>query len=291
MNVQLLKSFLVVAKCKNFTQAAQTLNYTQPAISNHIMNLEKLYGVQFFQRDGKNLYLTEAGCAFCVYARQIVEDYENSLEKMAAFCKTQRVLKIAVSTQFINYFLMDVLSDLRAKYPDLRIEVHRCMTIDKTLHETFVEKIYDLAFIHMDAQPLYTKRRVLWSQKIIWAVNSKMYKAHKQSNNLYEYPYIAYPKSSMYFNALKDKIAFQRFNTQFTYSDSETVIQAILKNLGIGLVPEIKIKRELEEKNIVALPSKYGIELPISIIYPQSLEITPEIKCFFDLLSEYVKRI
>lgn len=290
MNISLLKSFLTVAKCKSFTQAAQTLNFTQPAISNHIAILEKLYGVQLFQRNGKTLSLTKAGSAFFTVAMQINDEYENSLNMMKVFSNPQQVLKIAISAQFINYFLMDVVSELHNKYPDMRIEVHRCMTVDKTLQETFVENTYDLAFLNTNIQPLDTVKKLLWHQKIVWAVSNSLYTAHNQSTNIYEYPYIAYPDYNMYNLALKDSLDFQRLNPLFIYSDAETIIQAILHDLGIGLVPKIKIEKELKEKNIIAFPMRYGIELPVFLMYSRSLVITPEIKYFFYLLGEFAQK-
>ncbi|MFA7067671.1 MAG: LysR family transcriptional regulator [Acidaminococcaceae bacterium] len=291
MNIQLFKSFLIVAECKNFTQAAQNLNFTQPAISNHITTLEKKYGVQLFQRDGKNVYLTAAGRSFCNYAQNIVAEYEESMEKMAGFKKKRKKLKIGVSTQFINYFLIDVLRKMHDKYADLSIEVDRCMTVETTLKATFQDKIYDLAFVHLDTQPLYTKRQLLWSQKIIWVVSPKMYEEHNYKDNIYEYPYIAYPSGGDYCDTLKNKIDFGLLDTQFSCSDSETVRLAVMKNLGIGLLPAIKIKEDLEEKKLIAFPLKYGIEMPVYLLYAQEMEITSEIKCFLELLEKHAKNI
>ena len=291
MNIRLFKSFLIVAECKNFTQAAKNLNFTQPTISNHIAILEKEYNVQLFQRNGKNICLTTAGETFCNYAKNIVAEYEESIEKMGEFNNKKKNFKIGISTQFINYFLIDVLQKMHKKYSEMNIEVDRCMTVETTLKETFQNKIYDLAFIHLDAQPLYTKRRLLWSQKIIWVVSPKLYKEHNYKNNIYEYPYISYPNGGDYFDSLKDKIDFGRLDTQFSCSDSETVRLAVLKNLGIGLLPAIKIKEDLEKKALIAFPLKYGIEMPVYLLYSQEMEITPEIKFFLKLLDEHAKNV
>ena len=61
MKMQVYRSFLTVVQCKSFTQAAESLNFTQPTISNHIAALEETYGVTLFVREGKNVHLTAAG--------------------------------------------------------------------------------------------------------------------------------------------------------------------------------------------------------------------------------------
>lgn len=285
MNLQLLKSFLSAAKCKNFTQAAQSLNFTQPTISNHITALEKIYGVSLFRREGKNIFLTSAGFAFMEYAERILSDYEKSLEEMASFRRHEATLRIAISTQFINYFLIDVLSSLHEAFEDLLIEVHRCMTVDATLKETFEERIYDLAFIHLEAHPLYTKRLLLGHQDIVWTVSKALYEKTGRSQSPYDYPLIGYPKSSVYFISLKDRIDFARFQLKTVYSDSESVKLALQRNLGIALLPEIKIRQELANGAFVKIAPQQSLRLPISLLYRQDIEMTPVLRAFFTLLE------
>ena len=113
MNIQVYQSFLTVVQFRSFTQAAKYLNFTQPTISNHITALEEEYGVILFTRDGKNVYLTQAGKNFVPIAKQIMQDYQNSQEAMRQFQKEKYSLKIAVATQGINFYLLPVLLQLK----------------------------------------------------------------------------------------------------------------------------------------------------------------------------------
>lgn len=105
--------FLTVVQCRSFTQAAKYLNFTQPTISNHINALEEEYGVILFTRDGKNVYLTQAGKNFVPIAQQLMVDYQKSQEVMRQFQKKNYSLKIGVSTQGINFYLLPVLLKLK----------------------------------------------------------------------------------------------------------------------------------------------------------------------------------
>lgn len=290
LNLQLLKSFLAVAECRNFTKAAQFLNFTQPAISSHITALEKLYGVVLFQRDGKNVYLTDAGIAFRESAEKIVGAYDRSQKTMTAFRQKKTFLRIAVSTQFINHFLMDVLYELHQKFPDLMLEVHRCMTVDTTIKDTFVDRIYDFAFVHLDVHPLYTKRQLLWKQKIVWAVNRDLFESHGRSAQIEEYPVIFYPQTSVYYK-LSEKFGFSNLASAFTYSDSDTIKLAVKKGLGAAFLPEIKIKEELQSGEFALVAPEKSLELPISLLYRQNMEITPQMKFLFNLLKKYAKTV
>ena len=67
-----MKTFLTVCECMNFTRAAQVLNLTQPAVSQHIRYLEEQYDTPLFIREKKKLYLTDAG--------QILKDSLETLQ-------------------------------------------------------------------------------------------------------------------------------------------------------------------------------------------------------------------
>ena len=56
-----LQAFLVVARHRSFTRAAQHLCLTQGAVSRQILALEEHYGFQLFSRLTKGLALTVEG--------------------------------------------------------------------------------------------------------------------------------------------------------------------------------------------------------------------------------------
>ena len=56
-----METFLAVCRYMNFTRAAEKLNITQPAVSQHIRFLEKHYNTKLFRYEGKKLELTEKG--------------------------------------------------------------------------------------------------------------------------------------------------------------------------------------------------------------------------------------
>ncbi|HZS51596.1 MAG TPA: LysR family transcriptional regulator, partial [Bryobacterales bacterium] len=61
MDFDQLRSFVEVARLKNFSRAAGKLGLTQPAISTQIRQLEDEFGVRLFDRIGKKVFLTQPG--------------------------------------------------------------------------------------------------------------------------------------------------------------------------------------------------------------------------------------
>ena len=53
-----LKVFETVARRLNFTRAAEELFITQPAVTRHIKELERLLDARLFKREGRGIALT-----------------------------------------------------------------------------------------------------------------------------------------------------------------------------------------------------------------------------------------
>lgn len=77
-----METFLAVCKFMNFTKAAEHLNLTQPAVSQHISFLSKSYGVELFMMEGKHLRLTEAGKILRQAALNMKHDEQHMRERM-----------------------------------------------------------------------------------------------------------------------------------------------------------------------------------------------------------------
>ena len=70
-------TFLAVCQYRNFTVAAKQLNLTQPAISQHIKQLESELDITIFNRTNNELKLTNEGNILLKYARRIASLYKD----------------------------------------------------------------------------------------------------------------------------------------------------------------------------------------------------------------------
>ena len=61
MELRILNTFLKVAQLQSFSKAADSLGYSQSAITVQVQQLENELGVRLFDRIGKKVSLTSAG--------------------------------------------------------------------------------------------------------------------------------------------------------------------------------------------------------------------------------------
>jgi DNA-binding transcriptional LysR family regulator len=79
MNFTQITYFLTTVKCRSFTQAANLLYITQPALSRQIMLMEKELDFKLFYRSNRSLNLTPAGYILAQQFENLLRAYDNAL--------------------------------------------------------------------------------------------------------------------------------------------------------------------------------------------------------------------
>jgi len=72
--------FLAVARAKSFRRAAEALHLSQPALSQHVGELERELGARLFDRLGRTVELTEAGRILEGHAQRLFATLESARE-------------------------------------------------------------------------------------------------------------------------------------------------------------------------------------------------------------------
>lgn len=118
-SLDVLKTFLVVARKLNFTRAADVLNVTQGAVSRQIAGLEAHLGYALFVRQARGLALTHHGALLIAPLQQAFEQIADALAKGGAQSGT---LRLKCPTCAMRWVLPRVIR-LQNERPELVIEV------------------------------------------------------------------------------------------------------------------------------------------------------------------------
>ena len=124
VNLELYKTFYVVAKYKHMTKASEELHVSQPAISQAIKKLEEELGGALFVRSNKGMDLTEEGEMLYSYvsgALKLINDAENEFGSFKRLTKGE--LKIGCSASLTKLVLLQALKEFHQDYPGIKINV------------------------------------------------------------------------------------------------------------------------------------------------------------------------
>ncbi|MBW4490793.1 MAG: LysR family transcriptional regulator [Trichocoleus desertorum ATA4-8-CV12] len=144
MEVYQIRVFLEVARHLSFTEAADILNLTQPAVSAKIKALESEIGTSLFYRLGRKIQLTEVG-RFLLAEGQKMIDLENNLLKTIEEIKQGKLgqLKVGCTTAIAEDWLPEVLFRYRQQHPDIQTQ---CVVFEsaESLHRALTSNQIDL---------------------------------------------------------------------------------------------------------------------------------------------------
>ena len=139
MDTRQLQAFCEVVERKSFSQAAERLGVTQPAVSLQVRSLEKRLGTQLLDRSGRRVEPTEAGLRLYRGAQRLLQLEEDLLSELAqeATGELEGTFEIGASTGPGGVVLSRLLCEFAEENPNL----HVALSVFDT--QTVVERVAD----------------------------------------------------------------------------------------------------------------------------------------------------
>ena len=129
INLESYRVFYYVAKTGSFSQAAQELCISQPAVSQSIKQLEAQLGGSLFYRMPRGVQLTGEGEVLFSY---ISQGYEYFMMAEKKFREMQQLdageVRIGASDMTIQFYLLPYLEKFHQRYPKIKIQVSNAPT-------------------------------------------------------------------------------------------------------------------------------------------------------------------
>jgi DNA-binding transcriptional LysR family regulator len=130
MDTRQLAAFCAVVERRSFSQAAEQLGVTQPAVSLQIRSLEKRLGLQLVDRSGRRVEPTEAGRRLYRSAQRLLALEEQLLAELGEEAEGELSgrLEIGASTGPGGTVMPVVLAEFQQLHP----EVHVALSVSDT---------------------------------------------------------------------------------------------------------------------------------------------------------------
>src|SRR3954447_7158529 len=124
LDLKLLTTFREVAVRGSFSEAAAALDFTQPAISQHISRLEAALGVRVLERSARGVTLTPAGEVLVREASALLDAARRAEEAVRAAGGVGRSeIRVAAFPSAAAGLLPGATRELRARRPDAELSL------------------------------------------------------------------------------------------------------------------------------------------------------------------------
>ena len=255
-----LETFITVAELKNFTKAAQALNLTQPAVSNHINQLEKEYNTKLFMRKKKDFTLTNEGKIALTYARRLKALHDKMIQKIADVQTSSSHIKIGITHTSENNNITEVLAQYANQMHNITITI--ITDSINNLYDMLENYQLDIAIVDGKKQSGKLNYLMLDTDYLVCVLSSQHPLAKNSSISLNqlkkENMILRLPSSSTrsLFEATLISIneSIDSFNVLLEVDNVSTIKQLVMNNFGVSILPQSVGTKDVKKGKIKTLP-------------------------------------
>ena len=284
-----LRIFHAVADAGSLTHAGDVLHLSQSAVSRQIRALEESLGTTLFHRHARGLILTEQGELLF----EATSSMSRKLDSASARIRDSEEnvfgeLKVTATVGFGTLWLAPRLVKLYDKYPDLRIDL------------LLEERVLDLPMREADvairmkepSQSDLIRRRLLNIRMRLYASPDYIaaHGAPESLADLSNHRLICQKPDQPQVAAgarLVQELMSQNVGSTLTVNNYFGVLQAVLANLGIGVLPDYLTA---DHPNLIRVfPDTESGEVPVFLAYPEEMRQTRRVAVFRDFVLEEIQ--
>jgi len=287
MTLEQLRIFLAVAEHLHFTNAADALYITQPAVSAAVQSLESEYGVKLFHRIGRRIEITSAGIMLQQEAQKILDQVALTERGLREMNNLQRgELNLGASLTIGNYWLPEKISQFKRKYPG--ISVNCTLSNADDICAGTATGLFDLGIIAGDVKSSHKKvltTEIIGSDRLQIIVGEAHAWFNRESIPLKELlttSWVMREAGSGTQQIFEQTLQSWGINPQalkiiLIFNSSEMVKAVVESGVGATALPALMVKKELKLKTLHAvqiadLPSPEEAEIVRPILKLKHLQ-------------------
>ncbi len=283
-----LRIFHAVADAGSLTHAGDQLHLSQSAVSRQIRALEQSLNAILFHRHARGLILTEQGELLFDATRAMMKRLDTATARIrdseeGVFGE----LRVTTTIGFGTLWLAPRLPMLYAKYPHLKIDL------------MLEERVLDLPMREADvairmkepSQADLIRKRLMSIHMQLYASKHLVEKEGLPETlaDLARYRLICQnPRSSQVGAGARmvNDLMANDISSLLTVNNYFGVLQGVLNNLGVGVLPDYLTYDFPELVRI--LPEVRSSEVPVFLAYPEELRHSKRISAFRDFVQEEI---
>lgn len=129
VDLRQLRYFVAIAECGSFSKAAQRLHIAQPALSQHVRNMEIDLGVELLFRSPQGVRPTESGETLLRHARVMLGQMEVAREAVRGQqSEPEGEVRFGLPGTISQMLCVPLITEARRRYPKVKLRVAEAMS-------------------------------------------------------------------------------------------------------------------------------------------------------------------
>lgn len=285
-----LQCFCRVVEAGGFAAAARDLDYSPSMVTKYVQYLETWTGSRLLARTTRRMQLTEAGERFYAYCRRVMEDTEETLGALrSATGGLSGRLVLAVPVSLTLSFLKEPLHAFQAAHPGVELELR--------LSDSPVDLVRDGVDVALRGQvqlqdstlvavPLMVMERAVAAAPEYWRRHGKP--EHPSALDSHHcLPYLLGSDATRWQFEGPDGRHVVEARGSFRADNSLLLVDAMRRGLGVGLVPRVMMRAELESGALEAALDGWRTESrQLFAVYPSREHLPRRVRALVRYLQQ-----
>lgn len=289
--IQRLRVLVEVARLESVSKAAEALDLTQPTVSLHLKALNTNLGVPVVERHGRGIRLTEAGHLLEHHARRALAELERAQAALASRRDLSAgSLRIGAGISAGTYLLPGAVRDFAERHPSIELKVE--VGASEGVSEMLKRGELHLGVVGGSAEHQDLEVRELGRIPLVAvvapgseaAIRGKLTKADLGATTL-----LARRNGSSTQRLADRHLESMRapVGDRWSFETPEAITGAAKAGLGVALVAELTVRREIEAGELVkvAIDGAPLPAVPVSVVRSIHHPPSPAEQAFLDLLE------
>lgn len=281
--------FNEVVKHGSFTQAAENLRLTKSGVSQHVSRLEKHLGAQLLIRSTRSLSLTSAGKRVFQRADELKTLLDITVDEVSTLQQQPSgYLTITAPQALVPSAILPAIRQLVKQFPDIKPR----LIVDDS-NQDIVKKGIDIAIRVGELEDSDLKTRKIGGHTEIFVTSSAYLASIDQpitAQNINTHPFIttSWQTGKLTHQLIDKKNVIHDFHLQPAYevNSANTAIELIMLDLGIALLPNIFVKKLIQEGKIQHILSDLETDTnDIYYLHAYKRDVPLKIKWFLKFLE------
>ena len=237
-------AFVSAAEHGSFTKAAEALNYTQPAVSRMIKDLEDEWGVSLLERGKSGVKLTSDGLKLFPYVKNLCDEHLKLQMQVDELNGLQSgIIRIGTFSSVATHWLPNIIKAFQKDYPNIDYEL--LLGYYTEIEDWIAQGRVDCGFLRLPACHDF-ETVFLEQDRLLAVLPENHYLADKEKvsvADLCSEPFMLLEKDTKAeISAIFEKNGLTP-KTHFTTLDDYAVMSMIENGLGISILPELILRR------------------------------------------------
>lgn len=269
MDIRTLQTFILAAECENFHIVSEKMYISQPAVTFQIKQLEKDLGSKLFLKSGRNIALTEFGRLFYIEAKEMVVQYEASMEKVSRYQQGyHKTIRVAISPLLADTILPSILREYTKNYPNVEMSI-------QVLESNQISAVIENGHVDIGLSCIpgsnVIKSTKFHEESVSLVCNHDGYDSESgpiiDAQELLEKNIIFSDNHPVYWQTIKEQLKNKLSTYKFMkVNQSHITKRFVLEGIGVSFLPKSIINREILEGRLLEVPINF-IKTPTASMF------------------------